>query len=247
VTLDTTHACVVDLDGVVWLSGAALPGAVEGVAALRARGVPVLFATNNSTPTIGDLLSSLAAIGIEADPEEVATSGQAAAMLLGAGRRACVVGEAGLREALAAGGVGLDEQRADAVVVGLDRAFDYDACDRAAALVRAGARFVATNADPTLPTPRGLRPGAGAVVAAIAAASGREPEVAGKPCAPMVRLVTERGAVGAVVGDRTSTDGAFAAALHVPFVLVASSVGEPPPTTGLRAETLLDAVDQLVG
>jgi 4-nitrophenyl phosphatase len=157
------------------------------------------------------------------------------------------VGEAGLVEAMRQAGVTVDDGHPpDAVVVGLDRGFDYEACDRAASHVRAGARFVASNADPTLPTPDGLRPGAGAIVAMIAAASGREPEVAGKPHEPMVRLVRERVTVGAVVGDRATTDGAFAAALGVPFALVASGVEEVAPDGAIRAGTLLEAVEQLV-
>ena len=241
-SLDGLHACVVDLDGVVWLSGTALPGAVEGVAELRRRRIPVLFATNNAARTLDSLRNRLAAIGIEADNAELATSAQSAAALLGAGQRVFAVGEAGLREALEQAGTALVEASPDAVVVGLTRTFDYDTCDRAATHVRDGARFVATNVDPTLPTPEGLRPGAGAIVAAIATAAGREPEVAGKPSAAMVRYVTSRVAVGAVVGDRDSTDGAFARALGVPFALVASAVHEPDADPDVRAGTLLDAV-----
>ncbi len=241
-TLDATHACVVDLDGVVWLAGVALPGAVEGVAELRRRGVPILFATNNATPTIGMLRASLAAIGIDAVDEEIATSSQSAAAMLEPGSTAHVVGEVGLREALDLRGVALTDDAPQAVVVGLSRRFDYDACDRAASLVRAGARFLATNTDPTLPTPSGLRPGAGAIVAAIATAAGREPEVAGKPSVAMARYVTSRVRPGAVVGDRPSTDGALATALEVPFALVTSEVDEPVPASAVRAPTLHAAV-----
>jgi glycerol-1-phosphatase len=242
VSLDAAHACVVDLDGVVWLAGTALPGAAEGVAELRRLGIPVLFATNNAAPTIHALLAGLAAIGIEATDEEVATSAQSAAALLGDDQRVYVVGDAGLREAVSRRRAVLAEDRPDAVVVGLTRSFDYDTCDRAARFVRDGARFVAANIDPTFPTPTGLRPGAGSIVAAIATASGHAPEVAGKPSPAMARLVTARVAVGAVVGDRPSTDGAFAAALGVPFALVASPVREPANGATVRAATLLDAV-----
>jgi 4-nitrophenyl phosphatase len=108
--------------------------------------------------------------------------------------------------------------------------------------VRDGARFVATNLDATYPVPGGLIPGSGAIAAAVATASGRAPEVAGKPEAPMVKLVRERlGSAGIVVGDRPSTDGALAHALGWPFALVLSgvtqttappggeSIPEPPP------------------
>lgn len=241
-SLDTTPACVVDLDGVVWLAGEALPGAADGVDELRRRGVPILFATNNATPTIGELRSGLEAIGIHATERELATSAQSAAALLHPGQRVHAVGEAGLFEALEERGAVRTDASPDAVVVGLSRTFDYETCDRAAGLVRDGARFIATNLDPTLPTPGGLRPGAGAIVAAIATASGREAEVAGKPSAAMVRYVAGRVRVGAVIGDRPSTDGALAAALGVPFALVASAIDEPVPVGAVRAATLLDAV-----
>src|ERR1019366_6593541 len=133
------------------------------------------------------------------------------------------------------------------VVVGLARHFDYDLCDAAASLVRSGARYVATNTDPTLPTPDGLKPGAGAIVAAISAASGRDPEIAGKPSLAMCAMVRSRVAVGAVVGDRASTDGRFAAALGVPFAHVVSDVDDAPADDAVRATTLLDAVLALVG
>src|SRR5262249_60815225 len=104
--------------------------------------------------------------------------------------------------------------RAAAVVVGLQRNFAFDELDRASAAVRDGARFVATNLDPTYPMPGGMIPGSGAIAAAVATASGRAPEVAGKPERPMVDLIRKRfGSAGVVVGDRVSTDGALAAAL----------------------------------
>ena len=115
---------------------------------------------------------------------------------------------------------------ADAVVVGFHRDFDFDGLDRASTAVRDGARFVATNLDATYPMPGGtMLPGAGAIAAAVATASGGTPEVAGKPEAPTVALVRERfGHHGVVVGDRPSTDGALAAALGWPFGLVLSGV-----------------------
>jgi HAD superfamily hydrolase (TIGR01450 family) len=242
VTLDATHACVVDLDGVVWLAGDPLPGAAEGVAELRRRGIPVLFATNNAAPTIRELQERLGAMGIRASPDEIATSSQAVASMLVAGERAYVVGASGLREALDAAGVEQAGRDVDAVVIGLTMDFDYAVLETAATLARDGARLLAANTDPTLPGAHGLRPGAGAIVAAISTAAGKTPEVAGKPHAPMCRLVLARSQVGAVVGDRASTDGAFADALGVPFAHVRSDVAERAATSVVEAATLLDAV-----
>ena len=111
------------------------------------------------------------------------------------------------------------------MVVGFHRGFDYDELVRASAAVRNGARFVATNLDATYPVPGGMIPGSGAIGAAVATASGRAPEVAGKPERPMVDLIRARfGSSGLVVGDRPSTDGALAEALGWPFALVLSGV-----------------------
>jgi len=247
VTLDASHACVIDLDGVVWLDGSALPGAVEGVELLRREGVPVLFATNNASPALGELLDRLAAIGLSASRDEIATSALAAASLLAAGTRSYVLGGEGLREAAGSRGLVLTEDEAAAVLVGLTVDFDYQRLDRAAAFVRSGARFIATNTDPTLPVRGGQRPGAGAIVAAVSTAAGRAPEVAGKPHAAMCDLVRSRGAVGAVVGDRASTDGAFAVALGVPFAHVRSGMEAPPSDAAVCAGSLLEAVTALLG
>jgi len=251
VTLDATHACVIDLDGVVWLAGAALPGASEAVELLRRHGVAVLFATNNAAPTVAELRARLARVGIDAAPEEVATSAQAAASLLAPGDRVHVLGAAGLCEAVDAVGAERDASATPrdvaSVLVGLTTSFDYHALDVASTLVRDGSRFIATNRDPTLPVPGGQAPGAGAIVAAVASASGREPEVAGKPHEPMCELVRRRVQVGVVVGDRASTDGRFAAALGVPFAHVASGIGEPADGAAVSAPDLLRAVEALLG
>ena len=132
----------------------------------------------------------------------------------------------GVREALARRGVRIVEAGpADAVVVGWHREFDFARLARAVDAVRAGARLVGTNEDATFPTPDGVLPGAGALLAAVAYASGASPEIAGKPHAPMRLLVAERvGPVATVVGDRPSTDGALARALGARFALVLSGV-----------------------
>jgi len=118
----------------------------------------------------------------------------------------------------------------DAVVVGWTRSFTFDSVARAAATVRAGARLIGTNEDPTLPTPDGPVPGAGALLAAVATASGIAPEVAGKPHRPTADAI--KGLVGpgelrAMVGDRPATDGQLAAQLDIPFALVLSGVTRP--------------------
>ncbi|CAN5656256.1 HAD-IIA family hydrolase [soil metagenome] len=219
-------AWVIDLDGVVWLGKTPIPGAANAVARLRATGQRVVFVTNNSSVRIADQEEKLASVGIEAEGD-VISSALAAASMLEAGSSAVVFGGPGVVEALEARGV--DARRegpADAVVVGLDRDFDYQRLKVAQWALADGARLIGTNEDPTFPSPDGPIPGAGAFLAAVATAGGVEPEVAGKPHPPMVALV--RAMVGdedlTVVGDRVTTDGLLAVRLGARFALVLSGV-----------------------
>ena len=223
-----------DLDGVIWRGDDPIPGAASGVSILRAAGLRVAFLSNNSSHLVSEVVAKLARHGIVTSPRDVFTSARAAAnMLVGRlapGSRVLVCGGAGVEEALARGGfepvqAAPPDDIPSAVVVGFHRGFDFDGLTRAVDAVRAGAVFIATNLDPTYPVPGGLVPGAGAIVAAVATASGRDPEVAGKPAAPTVSMVRrEFGARGVVIGDRPSTDGALADALGWPFALVLSGV-----------------------
>ncbi len=216
-----------DLDGVVWLAGEALPGSAQAVEELRRVGETVVFLTNNSGPRLAGHLAKLAAVGIDCEAGDVATSAQAAASLVPLGSRVAVVGDEGIYEALAERGAEVVAPGAgpSAVVVGRTVDLDYDELAAVARAVREGAHFVATNMDATFPTGDGLLPGAGALVAFLATASGREPEVAGKPHEPMATLVRRRyGQVEVMAGDRPDTDGLFAKRLGARFGLVFSGV-----------------------
>lgn len=219
-----------DLDGVVWLAGRAIPGSVQAVGELRSAGERVVFLTNNSGPLVAGHVAALAKIGIECSREDLTTSAQAAASMLGPGSTAAVVGDKGILEALSEQDVKVvgAKEAPDAVVVGRCVELDYSALGAAATAVRNGARFVATNTDSTFPTADGLLPGAGALVAFIATASGRQPEIAGKPHEPMAALVKSRyGDLHMVAGDRPDTDGLFAKLTGSPFGLVLSGVTKP--------------------
>lgn len=254
-----------DIDGVVWLGGEEIPGAARAVARLRAGGLSVGFLTNNSSFTPSDYVERLGRIGIPVGPEDVLSSAMAAAGVLAAdlpaGAKVLACAGAGVVEALAQAGFEVVESGpCEAVVVGFHRNFDFDRLDRAAAAVRAGARFLATNLDPTYPAPGGLLPGNGALVAAVATAAGRCPEVAGKPEPATVAMVRARyGEVGVMVGDRPSTDGTLARALGWPFALVVSeatrSADEPDdypaaltgPTLAALAEAIVAVARGQVG
>jgi glycerol 3-phosphatase-2 len=245
-------AWVLDVDGVVWLGGRAIPGAPEAIRRLRAAGEQVVFLTNNSGPTVDGYLGMLADAGVDAGPDDLATSGQAAASMLVPGSTAAVVGGDGIREALDARGVRVVALGAspDTVVVGRTVELDYDEMADAATAIRKGARFVATNTDPTYPTGHGPLPGAGALVAFVAVASGRQPEVAGKPHPPVAELVRARYGIPTImVGDRPDTDGEFALAVGAPFALVLSgstSRADLPvqPEPAIVAEDLAEVVDR---
>jgi 4-nitrophenyl phosphatase len=256
-----------DLDGVVWRGETPIEGAAPGVAHLRGAGLRVAFLTNNSSGRVRDNLERLAAAGIAASPDDLVTSAQAAAALLAREQhhspsspaaRVLACAGPGVVEALRALGfdpVDSASSELAAVVVGWHREFDFERLRRAADGVRSGVRFVATNLDPTYPGAEGLLPGAGALVAAVATAGGRQPEVAGKPEPAMAALVRARyGNPVVMVGDRPSTDGAFAKALGVPFALVLSGVagtaGEesvPDPPPAFVARDLGELAPELAG
>ncbi len=242
---------ILDLDGVVWLADRPIPGSAEAVRSLVTGGDRVAFTTNNAFLTRDAYVAKLATAGIDADPDDVVSSAQAAASLLHSGDIALTCAGPGISEALSDYGVkeipirsGEDFpiERADAVVVGYHLDFGYQTLSAGARAIREGARFIGTNADPTYPTPNGLLAGTGALLAAFSVASGIRPTLAGKPYQPIVDLVRERFGIDGhectVVGDRPSTDGAFARRLGARFALVESGVtprgsaprdGEPRP------------------
>ncbi len=258
---DRIEYVLCDLDGVVWLAREAIPGSAEAIERLRASGRRVLFVTNNSVSVIAEQEEALAAIGIPARGD-VVTSAQAAASLIGSGERVMVCGGPGVSEAVAERGAAVvaptrGSTIPDAVIVGLTREIDYATLDAASAAVRAGARYIATNDDATFPTPDRLTPGAGAIVAAVSAASGRLPTIAGKPHAAMGDLVRMRCGpsfgpeTALMVGDRWSTDGSFADVLGCPFALVRSGVTaigvEAGGVADIDEDDLAAVADELLG
>jgi HAD superfamily hydrolase (TIGR01450 family) len=235
---------VLDLDGVVWLAGQEIPGASRAVELLRTNGRRVLFVTNNSSPTLQQMRDRLGRIGIEADDEEIITAAIAAASVLLPASSAHVIGDRGVHEAVERAGVTISTERPDAVVVGWERSFTFDGIALAATNIRSGARFIATNDDPTHPTAEGLLPGTGALVAAIATAAEATPLIAGKPGRPTIDLILQRSdGIEWCIGDRPSTDGALAAALGVPFGLVRS---EATPVSDHRVDQVADSLLELV-
>jgi glycerol 3-phosphatase-2 len=208
-------AALYDLDGVLYVGTGAVPHAADSVAAARATGMRCAYVTNNASrrPTV--IAAHLTELGIPAEASDVVTSAQAAVRLLRArlapGATVLVVGSGGLSDEVAAGGFApVREASAGvaAVVQGYAAETGWAELAEAAVALRAGALWVATNTDSTLPSPRGPLPGNGALVAALRVATGLEPLVAGKPEPALHLESVERVASQhpLIVGDRLDTD-----------------------------------------
>ncbi|WP_353510366.1 HAD-IIA family hydrolase [Intrasporangium sp.] len=233
---DAYDGIVCDLDGVVYRGAGAVPGAPAALQRLAARGVRIVYATNNASRLPGEVAEHLTSLGLPVTAADVVTSAQAGAAalatLIAPGSRVLALGGPGVAAALAE--TGLDAVLpgspastgpVDAVLQGLGRELTVGDFENAARHLASGAVWVASNADSTLPLEWGLAPGNGAYVALLAAALGREPTVVGKPHAPLYRAAVERLGTAPettlAVGDRLDTDiaGAVAAGLDSAWLL----------------------------
>ena len=236
---------VFDLDGVLYLGSTPIPYAAEAVRRLQDAETRVFFLTNNSAQTRADYRAKLAQVnGLDIPESAIFTSAYATALYLkhrgAAGRSAFIIGEPGLAAELrdSAGLVpvtrpdAVDAHDIDYVVVGIDRQFSYDKLRFAhACITRGHAQFIATNRDTTLPTENGEVPGGGSLVAALAAAAGREPVNMGKPEPHGYEAILEAAQVTAsesvMVGDRLDTDIAVGRRAGAHTVLVLTGVTSP--------------------
>jgi 4-nitrophenyl phosphatase len=211
---DAFDGFAIDLDGVVWLAEVPIRGAVGAVAGLRRDGRPVVFVTNDPGRTRAQTAALLEQVGIEATADDVLTSSAAVGEELHSelgGASVYVIGPDAMREELELAGhevVPANHRRVDAVVLGGHSGFDYDELRAATAAVRAGAPLWATGRDATYPTPDGLVPGTGALVAAVETAAETRARVAGKPEPPMFEAAKSRlrGDRLAMVGDTLDAD-----------------------------------------
>ena len=232
---------LIDLDGVVYEGDHVLPGAPEFFRFLRERGLPFLLITNNSTLRPAQYVEKLARMDIQVADGEVLGSAEATARYLRQaaepGARVYVIGEGGLKSAIAEAGFELAESDVAYVVVGLDRELDYRKLTLAVRLVKAGAAFIGPNPDTTLPMHDGIIPGAGSFQALIRAATGVPALVIGKPEPTMFLMGAERlglpPAEVAMLGDRLDTDivGAKRAGLQALMVLTGVSREEDVATS----------------
>jgi glycerol-1-phosphatase len=227
---------LLDLDGVVYLGGTAIPGAAEALRKAGAAGMRLAYVTNNAFRTPAAIAALLTSFGAPASPEDVVTSAQAAARLLAErlppGAPVLVIGGSGLRMAVRERGlrpVSTAAEEPRAVVQGYSPDISYSILAEGGLAVAAGALFVASNGDLTLPSRRGRQPGNGSLIQVVATATGVQPLVAGKPEPPLHRESVLR--TGArhplVVGDRLDTDIEGAHRVGTDSLLVLTGVTGP--------------------
>jgi NagD protein len=249
------HSWLMDMDGVLVHEEQAIPGADRFLAALRERDTPFLVLTNNSIYTRRDLAARLRASGLEVPEESIFTSALATARFLEnqrPGGSAFVIGEAGLTTALHQSGYTLTERNPDYVVLGETRTYSFERITHAIRLIVNGARFIATNPDPTGPSVQGPLPATGSVAALISRATGLEPYFVGKPNPLMMRsalnAIDAHSETTAMIGDRMDTDvvSGIEAGLETILVLSGVTSREEAERFPFRASRIVDSVADLV-
>ena len=218
---------LIDMDGVLYRGATAIPGAAEFIAHLHEEKIPYLFLTNNSTYTPLDVVFKLQKMGIDTTQDHVYTSGMATAAFLHQQKpngTAFVIGEGGLLLALNDVQYAITRSHPDFVVVGEGRTLTYEMCEVAHRCIASGAGLISTNADTWCPTDEGPRPGCGAIVALLEAASGKKAYHVGKPNPFMMRAARKRMGLATdeitMIGDTMETDIRGATDLGFRSVLV---------------------------
>lgn len=249
---------IMDMDGVLWRGDEVLPGAARWLQCLQRQGIPCVMATNNATKTPADYVEKFDRLGLpRIEKSHIITSGSTTADYLQRhyplGTPVFVVGPDALRALIEAAGMVVTEDAA-VVVAGLDMQLSYARLRQAALLIRAGAAFVGTNPDRTLPTPQGLVPGAGSIIAALEAATDQQPILMGKPHRPMfdnaLEILKTTPQQTLMIGDRMDTDifGAQQLGMQTALVLTgvstrADAEAETPPNAIFDdLETLTDGI-----
>jgi NagD protein len=244
-----------DMDGVLVHEEQAIRGAPEFIAALRDRGAPFLVLTNNSIYTRRDLAARLRASGLDVPEDRIWTSALATATFLEdqrPGGSAFVIGEAGLTTALHEAGYTLTERNPDYVILGETRTYSFSQLTRAIRLIEAGARFIATNPDPTGPSAEGSLPATGSVAALVSRATNVAPYFVGKPNPLMMRsalnAIEAHSEDTAMIGDRMDTDvvSGLEAGLHTILVLTGVATAEAAERFPYRPSRIVDSVADLV-
>ncbi|MPY83786.1 MAG: HAD-IIA family hydrolase [Actinophytocola sp.] len=253
---DSRWCYLTDMDGVLVREEHLVPGADEFLAELRSNEIKFLVLTNNSIYTPRDLRARLLRTGLDVPEASIWTSALATAQFLDSQRpngSAFVIGEAGLTTALHEAGYVLTDSDPDYVVLGETRSYSFTAITKAVRLIEGGARFIATNPDPTGPSLEGSLPATGSVAALIERATGVKPYFVGKPNPLMMRSALNN--LGAhsestlMIGDRMDTDvhAGVEAGLQTVLVLSGISTRESAERYPYRATAILDSIADLLG
>jgi NagD protein len=246
---------LMDMDGVLVSEDHAIPGAEAFLERLRERGLPYLVLTNNSRHTRRDLSARLRISGLEVPEEAIWTSALATARFLHEqrpGGTAFAVGEAGLTTALWEAGYTLTDRHPDYVVLGETRTYSFERITHAIRLIHGGARFIATNPDPTGPSTSGPLPATGAVAALISRATDVAPYFVGKPNPLMIRsalnALDAHSENTAFIGDRMDTDvvAGLEAGLETILVLTGVTARSEAERFPYRASRIVESVADLV-
>jgi len=244
-----------DMDGVLVHEEHPIPGAAEFVERLKASGRRFLVLTNNSIFTPRDLRARLLGSGIDVPEEAIWTSALATAQFLAdqrPGGTAYALGESGLTTALHDVGYIMTERDPDYVVLGETRTYSFESITKAVRLIEAGARFIATNPDPSGPSVHGTLPATGSVAALISTATGRQPYYIGKPNPLMMRSALNRleahSETTVMIGDRMDTDiiSGLEAGLRTILVTTGSTRPEQIETFPYRPTRVVDSVADLI-
>jgi 4-nitrophenyl phosphatase len=226
---------ITDMDGVLWRGKEPLPGLPEFFQFLRDRSVHFMCATNNSSATPEKVAEKLRSFDTNVAADEIVTSSVALAdhlrTILPARSKVYVIGMEGLIEAITRADFVIADEDVAAVIVGIDWNVAYNQLKRATLLIRSGAQFFGTNSDATFPSPEGIIPGAGSLLAMLETATSVKPIVIGKPATILYEIAMQR--MGASVdetialGDRLETDILSAINLNMKSILVLSGVTTP--------------------
>jgi 5'-nucleotidase len=250
-----TRSWLMDMDGVLVREDQAIPGAAEFIQKLKETGTPFLVLTNNSIYTRRDLAARLRAGGLEVPEDSIWTSALATAGFLQDQRpdgSAFVIGETGLTTAMHQAGYTLTDRNPDYVVLGETRTYSFERITQAIRLVERGARFIATNPDPTGPSNEGPLPATGSVAALVSHATGVAPYFVGKPNPLMMRsalnAIDAHSESTSMVGDRMDTDivAGLEAGLESVLVLTGVSTRESAERFPYRASRMIESVADLV-
>lgn len=248
-------AWLTDMDGVLVHEGHVLPGAAELISKWQSNNTPFLVLTNNSIYTPRDLSARLRAGGLDVPEDRIWTSALATASFLHSQNpngSAYVIGETGLTQALHDVGYTQTDNNPDYVVLGETRNFNFENLTKAVRLINGGARFIATNPDPTGPSAEGVLPATGSVAALLTKATGKHPYIVGKPNPMMFRSAMRK--IGAhsestgMIGDRMDTDvvAGIEAGLHTVLVLTGIADQKEIEKYPFRPTEILDSVQDLV-